>query len=81
MASASLGRGGAGSSRTGNGFKGPSSSVDWLGTEMLAMSLTDKVDHDDDRVNFWILLLTQKSIHLCLVVNEPRDNSFRYLLH
>ncbi|GFY88580.1 shaggy-like protein kinase 41 [Actinidia rufa] len=50
-ASASLGRGGAGSSRTGNGngFKGPSSSVDWLGTEMLAMSLTDKVDHDDDR--------------------------------
>ncbi|GFY89291.1 shaggy-like protein kinase 41 [Actinidia rufa] len=49
MASASLGREGAGSSRTADGFKGPSSSVDWLGTEMLAMNLRDKVDHDDDR--------------------------------
>ena len=63
MASASLGREGAGSSRTANGFKGPSSSVDWLGTEMLAMNLRDKVDHDDDRVDFWIFLLTQESIH------------------
>ena len=52
MAAASLGPGGAGSSRTANGFKGSSSSVDWLGREMLEMKLRDKVDHDDDRVSF-----------------------------
>ncbi|KAG5548603.1 hypothetical protein RHGRI_014079 [Rhododendron griersonianum] len=49
MASASLGHGGIGSSRTVNGFKGSSSSIDWLGREMLEMKLRDKVDHDDDR--------------------------------
>ncbi|KAF5946753.1 hypothetical protein HYC85_016981 [Camellia sinensis] len=49
MASASLGNGRVGSSRTVNGFKGSSSSVDWLGREMLEMRLRDKVDQDDDR--------------------------------
>lgn len=51
MASASLGNGGVGSSRSVNGFKGSSSSVDWLGREMLEMRLRDKVDHDEDRVS------------------------------
>ncbi|CAI0439520.1 unnamed protein product [Linum tenue] len=50
MASASLGNGGVGSSRSvKNGFKSSSSSVDWLGREMHEMRLRDKVDHDDDR--------------------------------
>lgn len=51
MASASLGNGGAGSSRSVNSFKSSSSSVDWLGREMLEMRLRDKVDHDEDRVS------------------------------
>ena len=51
MASASLGHGGVGSSRTANGFKGSSSSVDWLGREMLEMRLRDRVDQDEDRVS------------------------------
>lgn len=51
MASASLGNGGVGSSRSVNGFKSSSSSVDWLGREMLDMRLRDKVDHDEDRVS------------------------------
>ena len=51
MASASLGNGGVGSSRSVNGFKSSSSSVDWLGREMLEMRLRDKVDHDEDRVS------------------------------
>ncbi|KAL2985514.1 hypothetical protein AAZX31_12G156300 [Glycine max] len=47
MASASLGSGGVGSSRSVNGgFRGSSSSVDWLGREMLEMRLRD---HEDDR--------------------------------
>ncbi|XP_068497416.1 shaggy-related protein kinase kappa isoform X1 [Phaseolus vulgaris] len=47
MASASLGSGGVGSSRSVNAaFRGSSSSVDWLGREMLEMRLRD---HDDDR--------------------------------
>ncbi|KAK4406853.1 Phosphoribosylamine--glycine ligase, chloroplastic [Sesamum angolense] len=49
MASAGLGHGGAGSSRSANGFKVSSSSVDWLGREMLEMRLRDRVDADDDR--------------------------------
>ncbi|XP_031739583.1 shaggy-related protein kinase kappa isoform X1 [Cucumis sativus] len=49
MASASLGNGGVGSSRSINGFKGSSSSVDWLGREMLEMRLRDKTDTDEDR--------------------------------
>ncbi|KAF8411947.1 hypothetical protein HHK36_004523 [Tetracentron sinense] len=50
MASSGLGDGGAGSSRTINSFKGSSSSVDWLGREMLEMRLGDnKLDHDDDK--------------------------------
>ncbi|EEF35933.1 conserved hypothetical protein [Ricinus communis] len=49
MASASLGNGGVGSSRSVNGFKSSSSSVDWLGREMLEMRLRDKADHDEDR--------------------------------
>lgn len=51
MASAGLGHGGAGSSRSANGFKVSSSSVDWLGREMLEMRLRDRVDPDDDRVS------------------------------
>ncbi|KVI03053.1 Protein kinase, ATP binding site-containing protein [Cynara cardunculus var. scolymus] len=51
MASASLGHGGVGSSRTVGGFNESSSSVDWLGREMLEMRLRDKVDHDDERVS------------------------------
>jgi glycogen synthase kinase 3 beta len=51
MSSASLGNGGVGSSRSVNGFKSSSSSVDWLGREMLEMRLRDKVDHDEDRVS------------------------------
>lgn len=51
MASAGLGHGGAGSSRSANnGFKVSSSSVDWLGREMLEMRLRDRVEPDDDRV-------------------------------
>ena len=57
MASASLGNGGVGSSRSINGFKGSSSSVDWLGREMLEMRLRDKTDTDEDRVSFWILVI------------------------
>lgn len=57
MASASLGNGGVGSSRSINGFKGSSSSVDWLGREMLEMRLRDKTDTDEDRVSFWILII------------------------
>ncbi|PWA21314.1 Protein kinase, ATP binding site-containing protein [Artemisia annua] len=51
MASASLGHGGVGSSRTAGGFDESSSSVDWLGREMLGMRLRDKADHDDERVS------------------------------
>lgn len=68
MASASLGHGGIGSSRTVNGFKGSSSSIDWLGREMLEMKLRDKVDHDDDRVSFYILYRIY-SVLLCLAAN------------
>ncbi|KAK4491270.1 hypothetical protein RD792_002006 [Penstemon davidsonii] len=49
MASAGLGHGGAGSSRSANGSKVSSSSVDWLGREMLEMRLRDRIDPDDDR--------------------------------
>ncbi|KAH9606031.1 hypothetical protein KSS87_021048 [Heliosperma pusillum] len=51
MASTSVGNGGPGSSWGGNGpnNKGSSSSIDWLGKEMLDMRLEDKVDHDDGR--------------------------------
>ena len=51
---ASLGNGGAGSSRSVNGFRGSSSSVDWLGREMLEMRLRDKVEHDEDRVSCFV---------------------------
>lgn len=54
MASASLGNGGASSSRSVNGFRGSSSSVDWLGKEMLELRLRDKSDQDDDRVSFLV---------------------------
>lgn len=54
MASASLGNGGVGSSRSVNGFKSSSNSVDWLGREMLEMRLRDNSDHDDDRVSISI---------------------------
>lgn len=59
MASASLGNGGVGSSRSINGFKSSSSSVDWLGREMLEMRLRDNSDHDEDRVrNLHALVFT-----------------------
>lgn len=56
MASFGLGHGGAGSSRSSNGFKGSSSSVDWLGKEMLEMRLRDRLDPDDDRVSFAVVI-------------------------
>ncbi|KAK4792081.1 hypothetical protein SAY86_022516 [Trapa natans] len=40
---------GAGSSRSANGFKSSSSSVDWISREMLEMRLQDKMDHAEDR--------------------------------
>ncbi|GFP95088.1 shaggy-related protein kinase delta [Phtheirospermum japonicum] len=49
MASAGLGHGGAGSSRSANGYKVSSSSVDWLGREMLEMRLRDRAETDDER--------------------------------
>lgn len=52
MASTGLGHGGAGSSRSANGFKSSSNSVDWLGREMFEMRLRDRADHDDDGVSF-----------------------------
>lgn len=57
MASARMGYGGAGSSRSVNGFKSSSSSVDWLSREMLEMRLQDKVDRDEDRVSLFISIL------------------------
>ncbi|MCI55444.1 shaggy-related protein kinase kappa-like, partial [Trifolium medium] len=48
MASASLGNGaGVGSSSRSAALRGSSSSVDWLGREMLEMRLRDKLDRDD----------------------------------
>lgn len=64
MAFASMGPGGVGSSRTVNGFKGSSSSVDWLGREMLEMKLRDKVEQDDERVSCYILLINFRSFEL-----------------
>lgn len=53
MASASLRPAGVGSSRVVNSFKGSSSSVEWLGREMLEMKLKDaRLDADDDEVYF-----------------------------
>ncbi|GAA0166288.1 non-receptor serine/threonine protein kinase [Lithospermum erythrorhizon] len=49
MASARTGLGGAGSSRSANGFRGSSSSIDRLGREMHDMKLRDRVDNEDDR--------------------------------
>ena len=57
MASASLGNGEVGSSRSINGFKGSSGSIDWLGREMHEMRLRDKTDTDEERVSFWILVV------------------------
>ncbi|RRT85189.1 hypothetical protein B296_00008850 [Ensete ventricosum] len=51
MASASLRHAGVGSSRVVNSFKGSSSSVEWLGREMLEMKLKDaRLDADDDEI-------------------------------
>ena len=60
MASASLGNGEPGSSKAANGHKGSSSSVDWLGKEMLELRLRDRVD-DDDRVSFYAI------VHFCFM--------------
>ncbi|CAN6458367.1 unnamed protein product [Victoria cruziana] len=50
MASASLGHGGVGSSKTVNNLRGSSHSIDRLGRDMLEMRIRDqRVDHDDDR--------------------------------
>ncbi|KAL6514706.1 transcriptional activator [Orobanche gracilis] len=51
MASAGLGHGGAGSSRSVGGYKISASSVDWLGREMLDMRLSDRPETDSDRDN------------------------------
>ena len=53
MASASLGHGGVGYSRTVSGFNESSSAsaVDRLGRGMLEMRLRDKVERDDDKVS------------------------------
>lgn len=52
MASASLGHGGVGSSRTVSGFNESSSAaVDRLGRGMLEMRIRDKVERDDDKVS------------------------------
>lgn len=72
MASASLGNGGVGSSRSINGFKGSSSSVDWLGREMLEMRLRDKTDTDEERVSFWI--------NCCLYFLESSPDSLLKLM-
>lgn len=48
MASASLGHGGVGSSRT---ISESSSSVDRLGRGMLEMRLRDKVEREDDKTS------------------------------
>lgn len=58
MASASIGNGGPGSSMASDGHKGSSSSVDWLGKEMLELRLGDRMDNDDDRVSFNSFYLT-----------------------
>jgi hypothetical protein len=53
--------GGVGSSsraRPGNGFKGPASSVEFLGREMLEMQLRDaRADADDERVGLYYCLI------------------------
>ena len=81
MASASLGNGGVGSSRSVNGFKtSSSSSVDWLGRGMLEMRLRDNVDHDDDRVT---VLLNTALVYYCsfLLVYKYLILAFIYILH
>jgi glycogen synthase kinase 3 beta len=54
MAYSGLRHGGVGSSsRPGHGFKGPASSVECLGREMLEMQLRDsKPDVGDEKVGF-----------------------------
>ncbi|MCL7046479.1 hypothetical protein MKW94_002579, partial [Papaver nudicaule] len=50
MGSTSLNHGGIGSSRTTTSFKSSSSSVDWLGREMLDMNIRDRtLEEDDDK--------------------------------
>lgn len=50
MASASLGHGGVGSSRTASGFNESSSSaIDRLGRGMHEMRLRDKTEREDDK--------------------------------
>jgi len=51
--------GGVGSSsRPGNGFKGATNSVEFLGREMLGMQLRDaKPDTDDERVGLYYSLI------------------------
>lgn len=68
MASASLGNGGVGSSRSVNGFKSSSNSVDWLGREMLEMRLRDNSDHDEDRVRNFLHVTCFLVLAFCLVL-------------
>jgi hypothetical protein len=81
MSSASLGNGGVGSSRSVNGFKSSSSSMDWLGREMLEMRLRDKVDHDEDRVSChvieaFVLYYYEVFFFCCYISNDwPRPSS------
>lgn len=74
MASAGLGHGGAGSSRSANGLKVSSSSVEWLGKEMLEMRLRDRVDTDDDRVHIYMFI----DLHLLLLSSSRTSNSLRF---
>lgn len=63
-----------GSSMTSNGHKGSSSSVDWLGKDMLELRLGDRSDREDDRVSFFRFFLPQHELFFkspnfdCLIV-------------
>lgn len=69
MASASLGNGGVGSSRSvvrggsSSSSTSTSTSVDWLGREMLEMRLRDKVLDPDDGTGRVSNLLPDSFIH------------------
>ena len=53
MDATDIGNGQPGSSMTSNGHKGSSSSVDWLGKDMLELRLGDRSDREDDRVSLF----------------------------
>ncbi|KAL0394513.1 UNVERIFIED_CONTAM: Shaggy-related protein kinase delta [Sesamum latifolium] len=72
-----LRHGGAGSSRSANGFKVSSSSVDWLGREMLEMRLRDRVDADDDRISvtlFDVLFVISFTTEISFVMQDSEPD-------